>query len=175
MMDRRKFLLLLFASTSITVVLAGAPNAVAKNGSDDGDDSGSDSDSSGSGSGGGSGSGSGSGGGDHDSGSDDSDDSDSDSDDDSNDDDDSSNSGSGSSKSGRDHQRAREAVGQGRILPLREILRRVEDMGGGRVIAVNLDLEARKPFYTLKVQKGANVRTLKLDAASGRRLTLFGW
>lgn len=174
-MDRRDFLLLLFASTSITAVLAGVPDAAAKNGGDDGDDSDSDSDRDSDSSG----SGSGRSGGDDDSGSDDSDDNDSD--DDSNDDDgdssgnSNSNSGSGSSKSGRDHQKAREAVGQGRILPLREILRRVEDMGGGRVIAVNLDLEARKPFYTLKVQSGASVRTLKLDAASGRRLTLFGW
>ena len=160
---------MLFASTAITAVMVGTPKAAAKNGGDDdgGDsdsDSGSDSDSDSSGSGGGGSSGSG--GGDDDSGSDDSDDDDSEDD---------SSSGSGSSKSGHDHQKAREAVGQGRILPLREILKRVEDMGGGRVIAVNLDLEARRPFYTLKVQRGESVRTLKLDAASGRRLTLFGW
>ncbi len=166
-MDRRHFMLLFFALSSVSAVLAAAPEAAAKNGSDDGDDHGgddggddNDSGSSGSGSGGNSGSGS------H------GDDDDSDDDDDDDDDD---NSGSGSSGSRRDHLKAREAVDQGRILPLREILKRVEGMGGGRVIAVSLDLEARKPFYTLKVQSGASVRTLKLDAASGRRLTLFGW
>ncbi len=163
-MDRRRFLLMLIALSSVPAVLATARDATAKDGSndddsDDGDDDGGDD----SDSGGGSGS-SGSGGGDDDSGSDDSDDDDSDDD-----------SGSGGSKSGRDHQKAREAVGQGRILPLREILKRVEEMGGGRVIAVNLDLDTRRPFYTLKIQRGDNVRTLKLDAASGRRLTLFGW
>ena len=179
-MDRRRFVFLLLALSFVPAVLATAPEAVAKNGSDDGDSSddddgdssgSSDDDDSDSGSGG-----SGSGGGD-----DDSNDSD-DREDDNNDGGggsgsggNSGNSGSGNSRSGRDHQDAREAVGRGRILPLREILKRVEAMGGGRVIAVNIDLEARRPFYTLKVQNGESVRTLKLDAASGRRLTLFGW
>lgn len=171
-MDRRRFLFLFLASSSLATLLSPALPAAAKDGQDDdggddsghdggddhGGDSGSDDDGGDDDDGGGSGSGSGGGG-----------------DDDQSGDDDGDSGGSGGAHKDRDHQRAREAVGQGRILPLREILKRVQEMGGGRVISVNLNLEARKPFYTLKVQKGANVRTLKLDAASGRRLTLFGW
>ncbi|PLK70537.1 hypothetical protein C0V73_14385 [Rhizobium sp. TH135] len=64
---------------------------------------------------------------------------------------------------------------EGRILPLREILKRVDDHGGGRVISVDLNLKARAPYYTLKVQSGSRVRTIKLEAATGRKLNLFGW
>lgn len=114
---------------------------------------------------------------------DDSDDSDRDSDDDDDDDgggrggdddEDDDSSGRGSGKD-RDHLKAREAVDKGRILPLREILKRVDDLGGGRVIAVDLNLKARAPYYTLKVQSGSRVKTLKLEAATGRKLNIFGW
>jgi uncharacterized membrane protein YkoI len=89
--------------------------------------------------------------------------------------DDDDDSGSGRSGRERDHQKARKAVDEGRILPLREILKRVDELGGGRVIAVDLNLKARAPYYTLKVQSGSRVRTLKLEAATGRKLNLFGW
>ncbi len=166
-MDRRLFLFALLGLLSAGFVPAGS--AMAKDG-DDGDD---DNDS------GGGSDNSGSGGSD-----DDSDDSDDDGDDDSSgrgrgrggddDDDDDDRSGSGSGKD-RDHLRAREAVDEGRILPLREILKRVDDLGGGRVISVDLNLRARAPYYTLKVQSGSRVKTLKLEAATGRKLNLFGW
>ena len=107
---------------------------------------------------------------DDDDGDDDNDDHDDDEDDDEEDDRSSSNSGRGG-----DHQKAREAVGLGRILPLRDILKRVDELGGGRVISVDLNLKTRSPYYTLKVQSGSRVRTLKLDAVTGRKLTLFGW
>lgn len=169
-MDRRLFLFALLGLLSAGFVPVGS--AMAKDG-DDGDDdsdSGGDSDSDNSGSGGSD---------------DDSDDSDDDDDDDNDssgrgrgrggdDDDDDDRSGSGSGKD-RDHLRAREAVDQGRILPLREILKRVDDLGGGRVISVDLNLKARAPYYTLKVQTGSRVKTLKLEAATGRKLNLFGW
>jgi uncharacterized membrane protein YkoI len=173
MMDRRIFLIAL-----LSVLGAGfspASGALAKDGGDsddsDDDDDGGD-DNSGSG-GGGSGS---------DDGDDDDDDDDSggdrdrdDSDDDDEDEDDDRDSGSRNSGRSRDHQKAREAVGEGRILPLREILKRVDDLGGGRVISVDLNLKARAPYYTLKVQSGSRVKTLKLEAATGRKLNLFGW
>lgn len=82
---------------------------------------------------------------------------------------------SGSSRRERDQKEAREAVKRGEILPLREILKRVDEQGGGRVIAVDLNMQARKPFYTLKVQSGSSVRTLKFEAATGRKLNIFGW
>lgn len=163
-MDRRLFLFVLLGILSAGFVPAGS--AMAKDGGDS--DGGGDSDNSGSG------------GSDDDSDDDDSDDEDDDSSgrgrgrggDDDDDDDDRSGRGSGKD---RDHLRAREAVDQGRILPLREILKRVDDLGGGRVISVDLNLRARAPYYTLKVQSGSRVKTLKLEAATGRKLNLFGW
>lgn len=163
-MDRRLFLFALLGLFSAGFVPAGS--AMAKDGGDS--DGGGDSDNSGSG------------GSDDDSDDDDSDDDDDDSSgrgrgrggDDDDDDDDRSGRGSGKD---RDHLRAREAVDQGRILPLREILKRVDDLGGGRVISVDLNLKARAPYYTLKVQSGSRVKTLKLEAATGRKLNLFGW
>jgi uncharacterized membrane protein YkoI len=172
-MDRRLFILAL-----LSLGLASAlPTSIvwAKDGGDDGDSD----------SGGGSGSSGRSGG----SGSDDDDDDDSGKDDDDDDKQDRSGSGrgsddddrdddddrSGSSRRNRDQKEAREAVKRGEILPLREILKRVDEQGGGRVIAVDLNMQARKPFYTLKVQSGSSVRTLKFEAATGRKLNIFGW
>ncbi len=167
-MDRRLFLFALLGL--VAAGLSPAGSAFAKDGGDDDDD---DDDS-----GGGS------------DGSDDDDDSDSDDDDssdrdrdrddddsdqDKDDDDSDDSSGSGKSGSSRDHNRARDAVDKGHILPLREILKRVDGLGGGRVISVDLNLKARAPYYTLKVESGSRVRTLKLDAATGRKLNLFGW
>ncbi|AOG08814.1 PepSY domain-containing protein [Agrobacterium sp. RAC06] len=169
-MDRRLFILALLSLGLASAIPTSS--AWAKDGGDDGDsdDSGKDDDSGGSGG----------------SGSDDDDDDDSGkdddkedrsgsgrgSDDDNRDDDDDR---SGSSRRERDQKEAREAVRRGEILPLREILKRVDEQGGGRVIAVDLNMQARKPFYTLKVQSGPSVRTLKFEAATGRKLNIFGW
>ena len=185
-MERRLFILALL---SLGLASAIPPSSAwAKDGGDDGDsDGGGDS-----GSGGG-GDSSGSGGGGRSESDDHDDDNDSDKDDDRDDDkggrEDRSGSGrgsgngdkdndddrSGSSRRERDQKEAREAVKRGEILPLREILKRVDEQGGGRVIAVDLNMQARKPFYTLKVQSGSRVRTLKFEAATGRKLNIFGW
>lgn len=163
-MDRRLFLIALLGILSPGILPEGS--ALAKDGGDSDSDSGGDDD------GGDDNSGSGS---DRDDDDDDDDggrDRDDDDDDDDKDDDDDN---SGKSGSRRDHQKARDAVDEGRILPLREILKRVDDHGGGRVISVDLNLKARAPYYTLKVQSGSRVRTIKLEAATGRKLNLFGW
>lgn len=179
-MDRRLFILAL-----LSIGLACAiptSSAWAKDGGDDGgSDGGGDSGGGGGDDSSGSGGGSDSDDDDDDSGKDDDKDDDKDDqedrsgsgrdDDDEDDDDDRS----GSSRRERDQKEAREAVKRGEILPLREILKRVDEQGGGRVIAVDLDMQARKPFYTLKVQSGSSVRTLKFEAATGRKLNIFGW
>lgn len=171
-MDRRLFLFALLGLLTAGVLPAGS--AMAKDGRDSDSDSDSDSDNDSDNSG--------SGGSDHDDDDDnDDDDSDKDDDDDRDDDDRSGRDGGDKGKGGRgsgkdaDHQKARDAVNQGRILPLREILKRVDDLGGGRVISVDLNLKARAPYYTLKVQSGSRVRTMKLEAATGRKLNIFGW
>ncbi|QGG92889.1 hypothetical protein GH983_21535 [Agrobacterium sp. MA01] len=161
-MDRRLFILALLSLGLASAIPTSS--AWAKDGGDDGDSGGSGSD-------------------------DDDDDDDSGKDDDKDDKEDRSGSGrgsdddnrdddddrSGSSRRERDQKEAREAVRRGEILPLREILKRVDEQGGGRVIAVDLNMQARKPFYTLKVQSGSSVRTLKFEAATGRKLNIFGW
>ncbi|KPF47425.1 PepSY domain-containing protein [Rhizobium sp. AAP43] len=174
-MDRRLFLVLLLSATC----LAGpgsVPVAMAKDGEDDDNDSDSGKDSDNSGSSNDDDDDDGDDGGDS-SGSDDGDD---DSDDDAEDDDEDDSSGNGSGSSGRsgsgkDRQRLREAVENGRILPLREILKKVEAIDSGRVISVDLNLKSAKPYYTFKMQNGPRVKTIKLDASTGRKLNLFGW
>lgn len=75
-----------------------------------------------------------------------------------------------------DHERARDAVREGKILPLREILKRVEAMDAGRVISVALSLKNKSPYYTLKVQNDAGrVKTLRVNAVTGRKLSTLGW
>jgi uncharacterized membrane protein YkoI len=163
-MDRRLFLIALLGIMSPGILPVGS--ALAKDGGDSDSDSGGDDDDGDDNSGSGS---------DRD---DDDDDDDGDrgrDDDDDDDDKDDDDDDSGKSGNRRDHQKARDAVDQGRILPLREILKRVDDHGGGRVISVDLNLKARDPYYTLKVQSGSRVRTIKLEAATGRKLNLFGW
>lgn len=158
-MDRRIFLLTLLSVTCLAGA-GGVPAALAKDGHDS-DDGGDNSGSSG------------------DDG-DDNDDNDDEGDDDDDKDESEDHSGHGSSSSGRSgsekyRQRLREAVEKGRILPLREILKKVEAMDEGRVISVDLNLKSSSPYYTFKMQHGPRVRTLKLDASTGRKLNLFGW
>ncbi|EHS52312.1 hypothetical protein PDO_4784 [Rhizobium sp. PDO1-076] len=170
-MDRRTFLNLLLSLPTALTVLARTEPAWADDDSDSDSDSDNDSDSSGRGSGGSDDSG------------DDSDNSghgnSDDRDDDGNEDDD-DNTGSGSGSKGRDrdadHVRARDAVRQGRILSLRQILDKVDEMKAGRVISVDLNLEARTPYYALKVESAkGSVRSLRLNAETGRKLSAFGW
>lgn len=75
-----------------------------------------------------------------------------------------------------DHVEARDAVRDGRILPLREILNRVKAMRAGRVLSVDLALGGRTPVYILKVESDTgSVRTLRLNAETGRALGPFAW
>ncbi len=158
-MERRHFILLLAAAMPLAITLAHAAPARADD--DGGDDSGGD------------------GGDGGDDGSDDSGGSNSGSEDNesNNGNNESNDSSAGESEAGEDdHVKARDAVREGRILPLREILRRVDAMEAGRVISVDLSLEGKSPFYTLKVENdNGSVRTLRLNAVTGRKLSLFGW
>lgn len=92
-------------------------------------------------------------------------------DDDGNDDDD---SGGGSGDSGRgrgrssDSDRARDAVREGRILPLKTVLERIDAKRYGRVIDVNLRRSMFSDVYQVKVRDGAGaIRTLRVNARNG--------
>lgn len=69
---------------------------------------------------------------------------------------------------GHDHDRARQAVAAGEILPLRSILERVERDAPGQVMEVELDRQAGRWIYELKVLRtGGYLVKLKIDAKDG--------
>ena len=75
----------------------------------------------------------------------------------------------------RDHDRARQALEAGEILPLRAILERVERDTPGQVIEVELEREGGRWVYEIKVlaQGGAMV-ALDMDARDGTVLRRRG-
>jgi uncharacterized membrane protein YkoI len=83
--------------------------------------------------------------------------------------------GSGSAGDLRDHDRARQALESGEILPLRTILERVERDYPGQVMEVELDREDGRWRYEIKLLRrdGALVK-LVLDARDGRPLRIKG-
>lgn len=75
-----------------------------------------------------------------------------------------------------DHERARQALLAGEVLPLKVILERVEIAFPGKVIDVELEREGhddRKPWiYELKVlQAGGSLIKVKVDAKGGQILS----
>ena len=75
-------------------------------------------------------------------------------------------------ESGHDHDRARQAVEAGEVLPLRTILERVEREYPGQVIDVELDREQENSIerwvYRIKVLRtGGALIKLKVDARDG--------
>ena len=74
-----------------------------------------------------------------------------------------------------DHDRARDAVKAGRILPLERIVARAEERFGGKVLDVDLEDEHDTLRYELKLM-GPDGRILRLvyDAASGELLDARG-
>lgn len=147
-MTRREVLLSLLLAAGLAVFQPGPGlQAFAKDGDDGGDDN------SGHGS-----SNSGHGGDDHD-----------DDDDDKDDDDDDDRSGRG------DHEDARDAVRKGRILPLKDVLRSVKRRHEGTVIGIDLRRSGNQDVYRVKLRdrKGA-IRTLRINARTGKQLTFFG-
>lgn len=75
-----------------------------------------------------------------------------------------------------DHERARQAVESGQILPLKAILARVEREAPGEVLEVELEQQDRGVWvYELKVlQPGGVLTRLKLDARTGALLKTRG-
>ena len=68
----------------------------------------------------------------------------------------------------RDHDRARQALAAGEILPLRTILERVERDTPGQVIEVELEHDATRWIYEIKLlAPGGAIIELKLDARNG--------
>ncbi|MCE1172201.1 PepSY domain-containing protein [Azovibrio restrictus] len=70
-----------------------------------------------------------------------------------------------------DHERARKALAAGEIMPLRQVLERVEKDYPGQVLEVELDREHGQWIYEIKLLRpdGA-VSKLELDARDGTLL-----
>lgn len=75
-----------------------------------------------------------------------------------------------------DHERARQAVESGQILPLKAIMARVEREAPGEVLEVELEQQDRGVWvYEFKVlQPGGVLTRLKLDARTGALLKTRG-
>lgn len=74
-----------------------------------------------------------------------------------------------------DHDRARRALQEGRILPLKEILARAETAYPGQLLEAELEDERGVLVYEIKMLTGdGRVVTLYYDAATGELLKARG-
>ncbi len=73
----------------------------------------------------------------------------------------------------RDHERAREALQQGKVLPLRTVLDQVERSQNGQVIKVEFEEEDGRFIYELRLlHPDGAVSKLEVDAVDGRVLSI---
>jgi len=74
-----------------------------------------------------------------------------------------------------DHDRARNAVQAGQVLPLKTVLERLEREHPGQVLEVELEQEGERWVFEVKLlQAGGRLAKLELDAASGEVLKRRG-
>jgi uncharacterized membrane protein YkoI len=67
-----------------------------------------------------------------------------------------------------DHERARDAVVAGQILPLRTVLDRLEREQAGQVLEIELESDDNRWIYEVKLlQPGGRLLRLEIDAGSG--------
>ncbi|KEQ03770.1 PepSY domain-containing protein [Pseudorhizobium pelagicum] len=96
---------------------------------------------------------------------------DDDDDDDNNDDGRDDDDGHGRNGRDADYDRARDAVRDGEILPLRTVLERIDAQRYGRVIDVTLKRSLSSDVYQVKVRDTAGaIRTLRVNARNGALL-----
>lgn len=70
-----------------------------------------------------------------------------------------------------DHERARDAVQSGQILPLRSVLERLEREQAGQVLEIELDDDDRRWIYKVKLlQADGQLMRLYVDAGTGEVL-----
>lgn len=80
---------------------------------------------------------------------------------------------SADSHSGRDHELARQALEQGRVLSLREVLGRVEQQYGGQVLKIEFEDDDGRFIYEIRLlQDDGRMAKLKVDATDGRVLKI---
>lgn len=73
----------------------------------------------------------------------------------------------------RDHELARQALQQGRILPLRTMLDKVERDHQGQVLKIEFEHDDGRFIYEIRLlQKDGRMAKLKVDAVDGRVLSI---
>ena len=72
----------------------------------------------------------------------------------------------------RDHDRARDAVGAGNVMPLQQILRRLQGQYPGRLLDADLrqDGQGRRIYHLKLLAPGDQVLVLVVDARTGQVL-----
>ncbi|MFU2488028.1 PepSY domain-containing protein [Thauera sp. WH-1] len=74
-----------------------------------------------------------------------------------------------------DHERARQALESGEILPLRTVLERVERDFPGQLVEVELERDDGQWLYEIKlIRSGGEILKLEVDARDGTLLGLEG-
>lgn len=72
---------------------------------------------------------------------------------------------------GHDHHMARQALEQGRVLPLRSVLEKIEREYQGQVLKIEFEQERGQFFYEIRLlQSDGRMAKLKVDAVDGRVL-----
>lgn len=73
----------------------------------------------------------------------------------------------------RDHELARQALERGEVLPLREVLDRVERQYGGQVLKVEFEREDGRFVYEIRLlQDDGRMAKLEVDAKDGKVLKI---
>ncbi|HRL99717.1 MAG TPA: PepSY domain-containing protein [Acidovorax sp.] len=74
---------------------------------------------------------------------------------------------------GHDHDRARQALEQGQVLPLRTVLDRVEREYQGQALKVEFEQDDGRFIYEIRLlQRDGRLVKLKVDAVDGRVLKI---
>lgn len=74
-----------------------------------------------------------------------------------------------------DHDRARQALEQGRVLALRQVLEKVEREYQGQVLKIEFDDDDGRLVYEIRLlQNDGRLLKLKVDAVDGRILKIKG-
>ncbi|NRQ13192.1 PepSY domain-containing protein [Ensifer sesbaniae] len=75
-----------------------------------------------------------------------------------------------------DQERARAAVEKGDILPLKDVLRLVDEDKYGRVIGVDLRGSGSREVYRLRTRdRQGTIRNLRINARTGKFMNIFGF
>ena len=72
-----------------------------------------------------------------------------------------------------DHERAREALAQGKILPLRQVLEQVERQYQGQALKIEFEEDEGRYLYEIRLlQSDGRMAKLKIDAHTGEVLRI---